>query len=56
MHNGIHFARNEDEIGDIVPNKRKIRMTGQMRQIIGMAGNEVIHPDNHVTLGEQAIA
>ena len=46
MQNGVHMAGYENKIGNVMADKGKIRVGRQMRQVLDMAGDEVIHPDD----------
>jgi hypothetical protein len=56
VHHRVEIAGDKDEIGDIVADERKPFMSGQMGQVLSITGDEIIHPDDLVALGDQAVA
>jgi len=56
VQHGVDLARDEDEIRYVVPDKREIRVAGQMGKIFRTAGDEIVHADHLMTFGQQAVA
>jgi hypothetical protein len=56
VQDGIQIALNENIVCDIVLDVAEAFVAGQVRDIIGAAGDQVIHRDNRVPFGEEAFA
>lgn len=55
MQNVIERTFDMDIMGDVIMHKGEIRLAEKMRDVIGVARDEVIHADNIMTFGYEAV-
>jgi hypothetical protein len=55
MQNSINFALNVDEIRDIVTEKFKMRISGQVRNVLRAASDEVIHTNHGMAFLQEPV-
>ena len=55
MKNVIHRPGQIDKVCDVMFDKLKLGITGQVGDIIGIAGQQIIENDDPVTFGEQSV-
>ena len=56
MKDVIYRTWNKDVFRDIVPDKLKIRIPGQVLDVIGIPGDQIVDPNDSESLREQSIA
>ena len=56
MHNRIQLTGDKDVFRDILPDKREPVIPGQMGNIGGIAGHEIVQSDHFMTFRQEPIA
>jgi len=56
MQYSVYFLRHKDKIRYVVPDETESGVPGKVRQIVRTASDEIIHPDDGMSLLNQIIA
>ena len=56
MQDGVDAPVDVDEVGDVVLDEPEALVARQVRDVVGVAGDEVVHADDRVALREEAVA
>jgi hypothetical protein len=55
MEDVIDGAGEVDELGDVVVDEVEVLVAGEMGDVVGIAGDEVVHGDDAMALGEESV-
>jgi hypothetical protein len=55
MHDDIHGAGDEDEVGDIMLDEVEILTSREMGDVVHTPGDQIVHNDKLVSLSEKSI-
>jgi hypothetical protein len=55
MEDDVHLARNVEVLGDILLNEAVVRVALEMRDVLGIAGDEIVDADDAESFGEETV-
>jgi hypothetical protein len=55
MQNRVYLAGYEDVVGNVMTYKREPWMSGEMRKIGSVSGDEIVHPDHLMPVCQESV-